>query len=356
MMKKELESIPIKNIYNMLCYAWNILPSGAIDKTGIEYHNNHNENMYNLFATMYIQGICRLLRRGIQHSYQIEREESVMIRGKVHMEASLRGRGIYQKKMICEFENWKEDIIWNQIIKKTIHVFIQSSHVEQNLKIKLKKTLLSFYNVSNIQWNDQTFQQLSIPKDQDTYHLLLSISELVYYGLFVKEKGTDIVCLDFIRENYMAKLFEKFVLNFYKKSLSEQYYVHSPKIVWKLGEQITRESYSLLPEMRTDIVVEDQKNKIQWIIDTKYYQKVLVSHVWSNIEKIHSSHLYQILAYVNNSNYKGQIHGVLVYPVSGLELDQLYCIDGKKIGVKTLNLAEDWEKIEERLLHIIDLK
>ena len=40
---------------------------------------------------------------------------------------------------------------------------------------------------------------------------------------------------------------------------------------WNLDEEISEEELSLLPEMRTDIVIEDKVKNTQLIIDTKYY-------------------------------------------------------------------------------------
>lgn len=63
--------------------------------------------------------------------------------------------------------------------------------------------------------------------------------------------------------------------------------------------------------------------------------------------------MYQILAYVNSSNYPGMVEGMLLYPTIDKEINAEYSIGGKRIYIKTLNLDMEWNEIEERLLRLI---
>lgn len=106
--------------------------------------------------------------------------------------------------------------------------------------------------------------------------------------------------------------------------------------------------------MNTDIVVEDKKNKKQLIIDTKFYAETLSKRNNSDVEKIRSSHLYQICTYVNNSKYKGEVKGILLYPTIDEDIDVTYPISGYDISIKTVNLNLDWVNIENTLLSILN--
>ena len=184
--------------------------------------------------------------------------------------------------------------------------------------------------------------------------MLINISELIYYGLITNEDDKEFLFSDFIRDEQMAKLYEKFVLNFYKTHLDNQVYnVYSPTLNWNLDQKINEEVLSILPEMRTDIVVENKDNDTQLIIDTKYYAQTLVSSHWTDVKKVRTSHLYQILAYVNNSNFNGEIKGMLLYPFIEKEVNASFPIGGKVIEVRTLDLAKEWEDITERLLLLV---
>jgi 5-methylcytosine-specific restriction enzyme subunit McrC len=106
--------------------------------------------------------------------------------------------------------------------------------------------------------------------------------------------------------------------------------------------------------MRTDITIENKVEESQLIIDTKFYLSALRSNYRGEGKKHVSHNLYQIFAYINNSEFEGVKRGMLLYPTVEIEIDSVYWINGKKIEVKTVNLDEEWDRIEERLLSIIN--
>ncbi|MBS4194311.1 hypothetical protein KHA97_04380 [Bacillus sp. FJAT-49870] len=228
--------------------------------------------------------------------------------------------------------------------------------MDPELKKKLQKQRMHFSSIQDIQLSHSLFNSHRYNRNNQHYRMLINISELIYHGLITNEKGNDTSFSNFIRDRQMAKLYEKFVLNFYRKHLNSQiYHVYSPKLQWNLNEEVSDGDLSLLPEMRTDIVVENKVTETQLIIDTKYYAETLVTSNWTETEKIRTGHLYQILAYVNNSNYPGNTKGMLLYPSVNKELNANYSIGGKAIHIRTLNLDAEWHVIFERLLSFVEM-
>lgn len=118
---------------------------------------------------------------------------------------------------------------------------------------------MHFLDIKDIRLSNELFSSLRYNRNNYHYRMLINISELIFQGLITNEGKNEILFSDFIRDNQMAKLYEKFVLNFYKTHLDEAVYnVHAPKFNWNLDEDISEEDLSLLPEMRTDIVVENK--------------------------------------------------------------------------------------------------
>ena len=154
---------------------------------------------------------------------------------------------------------------------------------------------------------------------------------------------------DFIRDKRMATLYEKFILNFYKRELP-MVKVYSPIIEWDKDVDFAHIGLDFLPIMRSDIVL--QTSQKQLIIDAKYYANALKVRNVGDAKKLISPNLYQIYTYINNSTFDGEKIGMLIYPVVDTELDFVYSIQGKKIYVKTLNLNTQWENIYERLKEI----
>ena len=86
------------------------------------------------------------------------------------------------------------------------------------------------------------------------------------------------------------------------------------------------------------------------IIDAKYYKETLQKYYDS--EKVHSSHLYQLFAYLKNQE-DIQAEGVLIYPTVQKTLSLAYTHEGHTIRIETLNLNQDWQGIRTDLLEII---
>ncbi|SHI17444.1 5-methylcytosine restriction system specificity protein McrC [Sporanaerobacter acetigenes] len=342
--------IPIKNIYYMLCYAWNVLEQSDNIFLGSEKF----DNIYNLFARIYINGTSSLIKRGFNRYYIQENEATSTLKGKINISDSIKEQTFYNASMICQFDDFSKNIKLNQIIKTTINILVKSPQLDDDLRNKLLKIRLHFSDIQDIRLSKELFSSLRYNRNNYHYRMLINISELIYCGLITNEDDNEFTFSDFIRDNQMAKLYEKFVLNFYKIHLDENLYkVHSPKLKWNLDEEISEEELSLLPEMRTDIVIEDKVKNTQLIIDTKYYAQTLVSSNWTDIEKVRTAHLFQILAYVNNSNFTGDIKGMLLYPTIEKEINANFPILGKRIGIRTLNLNTEWKDILDRLLSLV---
>jgi 5-methylcytosine-specific restriction enzyme subunit McrC len=90
--------------------------------------------------------------------------------------------------------------------------------------------------------------------------------------------------------------------------------------------------------------------------DTKYYKDALVTHYGQ--EKIRSDHLYQLSAYLANLEHVGGLNkncsGVLLYPTVKTDLCFSYMFGTHKVTVCTINLNQEWEKIHNDLLSLLD--
>jgi 5-methylcytosine-specific restriction enzyme subunit McrC len=346
----EIPKIPIKNIYYMLCYAWNVLDQSERTDVGIEKF----DNIYDLLARIYINGTNSLIKQGLNRYYKVEREAVSTLKGKLNMADSIKHQTFSKGRLVCEYDNFSENIILNQIVKKTIQILSNSPYLNEELRQKLLKQRLYFKGLEDIHFSQSLFSSLRYDRNNYQYRLLMNISELIYMGLITTEENNHISFLDFVRDKQMAKLYEKFVLNFYRHHLDgEVFNIHSPKIKWDLDEDVTKQDLSLLPEMRTDIVVENKVKHTQLIIDTKYYVKTLVSSNWTDAEKVRTGHLYQILAYVNNSNFIGRVEGILLYPTIDEEVNARFPIGGNNIWIRTLDLDAEWETVKESLVALV---
>lgn len=343
--------IPIKNIYYMLTYAWDVLDEADEMTAGMEKF----DHIYELLSRIYIEEVRRLIRRGFTRSYKEVTEETGQIRGKINISLSLNEQTLRRRKMICHVHTFTEDNTFNQIVKATLLLLMRVPSLTRSLQKQLHKLTFYFTNVSDISLTSSDFRQLRFHSLNNHYRLLIHVSKLLVDQLLATEKGSDVQFRHFIENELVAHVFEKFVYNFYRRHLPmSEYKVRAPHIEWRLTDPSTAEALQLLPVMRTDIVVEDKKKRLQQIIDTKFYKQTLVSGYRSQHKKLQIDHLYQLFAYVQNSMYDGEVKGLLLYPKTDRSVRATYEIMEREMSVVTLNLYEDWPEIESQLLSFIE--
>ena len=78
-------------------------------------------------------------------------------------------------------------------------------------------------------------------------------------------------------------------------------------------------------------------------------------HYGGQQRKIKEGHLYQIFAYMNNTEVTANqsLEGMLLYPSVDGDVDHQFRKDGNKISVKSINLNQDFKEIKSGLLGVI---
>lgn len=339
------KEIPIQNIYYMLSYAYkNLKINENVLKDSISY-----DNVYNLFARILINILKAIKKRGFYKGYISKNDNLHSPKGKINISESIKTNSLVNKQLNCQFDEFSENVLFNQIIKTTMENLIRNKNVDKGLKKDLKKFLPFFKQIDIINLNDKIFHDLTWNRNNSYYSLAITICELIYTFKLPEDsiKG-EILFKDFIKtyEKELANLYENFVFNFFKTELKD-IKVHRPIINWNLNRSYFTADEGYLPLMKTDIVLE--KDNTQLIIDTKFYKNFLEKG------KLNSANLYQISSYVANSDFKGDVEGMLLYASLGEDVNLEYNINGKKIYIKTLDLNQDWQLIDSRLREIANL-
>ncbi len=337
--------IPIKNIYYMLCYAYDILKTGE----NVNLSNEEFDNIYDLFGKILVNGTSLLIKRGFNREYINISEELAGIRGKIGINESIKRQSFIRGKLHCDFDELSSNILFNQIIKSSISSLIKYKKLDNEIRIQLIKINRYFHEIDTIHLNKSHFSQIRYHRNNNFYKLLIDICEMIFDELITTSQKGETDFKDFIQDKQMAKLYEKFILNFYKKEFTELT-VHSPNFSWDKDVDFEHKGDDLLPIMKTDIVLQNKDKQL--IIDAKYYADALISRNDIEVKKYRSFHLYQIFSYINNSKFDGEKAGMLLYPVVDNEIDAVSKIQGKEIYIQTLNLNTDWKNIERRLMEI----
>lgn len=340
--------IPILNIYYLLCYAW----SHVEERDVVRLHEITSlHRIHDLLAKVLAGGTFRLLRRGIDRGYREQREDLMGIRGKLALAETVKRALLTQAQAVCDFEELSHNVLHNCILRSTLRSLLRLPDLNSEVQTEVRSAYQKLHGVRLVRLNRQLFQQVQLDRNRQIYRFLLSVCRLVHDQLRVDERTGDARFVDFSRER-MAKLFEDFVIEFYRREQSD-YRVNDGgrRIKWDDGG--TRDDQrSKIPWMEADIILEGPMRRI--ILDTKYYEEALGGRFGG---KLRSENLYQLLAYLRNREAtvkSGPCHeGILLYPMVDRPLMVRVRLEGFTIQARTIDLGQEWRKIHADMKALI---
>ena len=342
------KSIFIKNIYYMLAYAFSDLHQSCLEDIAVEKF----DNIHDLFASILVNGINSQLKRGLHKAYLERQDVLPVMRGKINLPETIRNRIAHKNVLTCNYDELSGNNLFNQILKRTVLLLLHHGEVSAKNKTELKKILLFFSDIDEINPALIRWTRLRFQRSNQTYQLLLGICRLVFDGLLLTTTRGEHKLASFLSDECMHRLYEKFILAFYRKKYP-LLHAHPAQIPWILDPADSR---AMLPVMQTDITLSCN-NKIL-IIDAKYYSHTL-QHQYSAFS-IHSHNLYQIFTYVKNKEAElaGKPHevaGLILYAKTNeaIQPDNSYTMSGNRIQAKTLDLNCDFSEIASALDYIV---
>ena len=336
------KGILIRNIYYMLTYAFQDLRQNNYeDICGEKF-----DNILDLFAEILYRGVSFQLKRGLHKDYIQHADNLPTIKGKISINDTFKLR-LQRKKLIsCEYDIFTEDNIHNQIIKSTLTLLISSAEIKTARKRRLRSLMLFFSNVSDCDLKCTRWNSIKYDRNTSTYRMLHHFSYFVVRRLLLTTETGPYKTRNF-DEELMSRLFEKFVLSYYRKHYPQNS-ARSAKVEWNIDAE--ESTLSLIPEMRTDIMLTFPGRTL--IIDTKYYGQSM--QIYVDKATIRSNNLYQINSYVLHEDkaHSGNVDGMLLYAKTQEAIwpdGQMKLNDGNLIYFRNLDLNQDFGAIKHQL-------
>lgn len=342
--------IPIENIYYLLCYAWNKLD----EKERVNVSIDDKTELLDLFAKVLINATKTLLKRGIDKYYIDHTEELAGAKGKIQISQTLKSNLLFKQKTICSFDDFSANIISNRILVSTIYTLIRTKGLDKLLKYELISLQRMLSDIEPIEITNSLFKQVRLNRNNHFYGFVMNVCQIIHESTFPSEEYGEYKFSDFTRDdNKMNQLFEAFIRNFYKTEQRKYKTVKKETIKWQF-HNTDSESYQYLPQMETDITLENDSVKI--IIDAKFYRETMTVNY--DKERIKSANLYQLFSYLLNqqdgSSKTQNATGILLYPTIKSDYNLNYQYYDHSIQIRTVNLNANWRNISQRLKEIIE--
>ena len=333
--------IRIQNIYYMLAYAFQVLDEHGYRNVAIEDFNNTAE----LCVAILARGISTQIKRGLGKEYIPRTEALSSLRGKIDITESIKTQALQRNLLVCSYDEFSVNSHMNRIIKSTVLLLLRAD-ITKIRKKKLRKLLVFFDDVDaidlhSVNWNMQ------YNRNNQNYRILISICYLVVKGLLQTQSDGTTKLMDFLDEQRMHRLYEKFILEYYRREYP-QISANASQIPWKLDDDMS----AMLPVMQSDIMLTHGEKTL--IIDAKYYSHT--TQIQYDKHTLHSGNMYQIFTYVKNKEAEladkpHEVSGMLLYARTDEEVypENEYRMSGNRIEVRTLNLDRDFSQIKAQL-------
>ena len=343
------KKIPIANIYYLLCYAWKHVEESDVvrlDEVG------ELERVHDLLGKVLAEGTFRLIRRGIDRGYREVSEDIAGIRGKIDIgetvKRALRSRG----QVACTFEEMSHDVLHNRILRSTLKSLTRLPDLDGDVATSVRSAYAKLAGISNVTLSRRLFKRVQLDRNRRYYRFLLSVCRLIHEHLLPDEASGETRFADFSGEQ-LEKLYEKFIIEFYRRE-QDRYRINrgGRSIKW-VDDGTEEHQRSKIPRMEADVILEAPDRRI--ILDAKFYRKAMSSRFGTS--KLHSSNLYQLLAYLRNreaTEAPGPKHeGMLLYPTVHETVAVDVRLEGFRVSARSINLAQEWQNIHNDMLALV---
>lgn len=319
------------------------LTNGAIEQ--------NPEDIPDLIAEFLIRSVKKRFKQPLTQGYYQQHNKMNRVRGKIDVLTTETKQLLKRGQVACIFEELTLNTPRNCYIRAALQLLSRMKNTKQELRMQCK-----YWSNEMIRQGitDSKPDERKISAERFSRHDLhdkpmLDAAKLAFQlALPTEELGDHAFLTPNREEQWVYKLFEKAVAGFYRINLPKTWCVVPGK---RLGWQITQRSAGIdavLPNMQTDIFLENVTQKSRITIDTKF-TSILKKGQYKE-KTISSGYLYQIYAYLFSQkgldDFEGVSQGVLLHPSVGEVFDETVVIQEYPIRFMTIDLAgspADWK-------------
>ena len=336
------KQIPVRNVYYMFCYAWDMFKQGEELASGAD----ESARLPDLVAHVFDGAVRRLLRRRLDQGYAERADILTAPRGRIDVPASLPLRARQSPTLACRIDERSIDVPHNRVVKAALKRLLVTGGIPPALASRLARLLPPFAAVSDVPLRPAAFAAVQLYRHNAGYAFVMHLCRLVMEAAIPDQSDGRSRFRDIANDEHAMRLvFEAFVRNLLKRE-QKAFNVCRPRLVWDTGDAPRS---GMLPGMQLDIFLDSAGRRI--IVDTKYTVASTQTH--RERETIRSGHLYQLFAYLRNAvGTLGHAEGVLLYPADGDVLEYRDTVQGHDIRIATIDLTREWPDIRASVLAI----
>lgn len=311
--------------------------------------SNSKNPFIEILIREYAKSLFECLKRITPKKYVREEDNLNYLKGKIKFTENIRYNCVNQSKFYCEYDEFSENNILNQLflfVSTCLYNISNDSYNKKTLKF-----IINYYSdIKLVRFDRFKAEKIKLSRNQELFKKPFNLAKMFIEKTSVNLSKNKFENITLIWD--MNKLFEEFVFEIMKKFKDKLGY----KLVAQKGRRLLKNDTSKKRNTFVDIMVEkgDGEELERIVLDTKY-KKFVSSDNFSNAD------VFQVSTYclLHNAN-----KAVLIYPrwnkevpnVSSFKLntdEKDIKIDFKTIDLCYTNLKQHLEKILDDIKEIL---
>lgn len=318
--------VPIKNLFGMLEYAYNLKEESFKFLDGL-INCDSVDDFYNKLAYILAEKIIERCRKGLYRSYIPKNEKLTDVRGRLNVQEIIKKP--WDVKLQCTFQEHTADIIDNQILFWTLFHIGHSGFCSDKVSQIVRKAYHAMQGMVSLQpCNSKDCIERNYHRLNNDYYTLHQLCRFFLDNTSPSHEIGKNTTLPFLVN--MARLYEMFIAEWLKENLP-------PDLKLETQEKIIIDNNTYF---KPDLIIYDLHTlKAKYILDTKY----------KNPENVSNDDLYQVVTYAVSKHCS---EAVLIYPTVLNNSFNQY-IGNIKVRSLTFSLNENLEDAGNAFLKLL---
>jgi 5-methylcytosine-specific restriction enzyme subunit McrC len=255
-----------------------------------------NRNIYELFITMFIKSVDKLIHKGIKSQYLEKEENQNFLKGKIQFNQHIKQNYIHKERFYVQFDEYMPNRVENRLIKSTIALLLKKTRDYENKK-NLRQQLFIFDEVDFSFNHESNIKRVNLHRGMEHYKMPIKFAKLfLTHQSFTSLRGEENV---FALLFPMQTVFEKY-MEFVLKNSKEELRIDKLLVNGGKDEYFLTKNNCQMARLEPDYLLKMKDGK-DVVTDAKW--KVLEEREDKkkncNKVSISSIDVYQIFAYLN---------------------------------------------------------
>ena len=348
--------IPVRNLWLLMLYASRLFRQQRTGRLALE---DNPDDIPDLVGEILAHVVERRLMRNLSYGFQPRSAVLGRVRGHIDSLTTERRQLLARGKIACRFEDLSINTARNRYARAALNAVARLvrdrdlAHRCRALAARLRHLGVSGERPAEIEIAADRFGL----RDADDRSMVAAAALAFQLALPTEEEGRLAIARPDRDEVWVRRLYEEAIAGFYSVVLEPSGWVvrAQRQLSWPITSH-TPAVPTILPTMRTDVVLDHSATGRRIVIDTKFTS--LLTQGWHREESLRSGYLYQIYAYLRSQEGSGDpmaehAEGLLLHPAIGTMIDETVVIQGHAIRFATVDLSAQTGEIRRQLLRLI---